>query len=64
MLMLENDQSSDPFEIIELYRELGKFEKSLDLLKSAMDQKHFFIQLSHELINAGISRPVKYSYIF
>lgn len=61
--MLENDQSSDQLEIIELYRELSNFEKSLELLKKNKDQSHFFIRLTRKLINEEIAGPVRYRHI-
>lgn len=61
--ILEDDHSSDQLEIIELYRELSNFDKSLELLKTNKDQSHFFIRLTSKLINDEIAGPVRYRHI-
>lgn len=60
ILMLDEEPSSDSFEIVELHRELGEPEKALKVLSAIKDQANVFARISHELIAAGISGPARY----
>jgi len=61
-LLLQTSQTNDPFEVIELFRELGKFNEAKSRLDQVEDQKNVLFKIMSELIEEKTIGPARFRY--
>ena len=61
-LLLQTSQKNDPFEVIELFRELGKFNEAKSRLDQVEDQKNVLFKIMSELIEEKTIGPARFRY--
>ena len=61
-LLLQTTETCDPFEVIELFRELGKFTEAKSRLDQVEDQKNVLFKIMSELIEEKTIGPARFRY--
>ena len=61
-LLLQTSEKSDPFEVIELFRELGKFNEAKSRLDQVENQNNVLFKVMSELIEEKTIGPARFRY--